>query len=97
VITVRRYSGSTAKKHGETMMTFLSVADAAELLRMEYAEMPGLALTMWQAQRLCDLSPELCERAIRTLLESGVLRQTADGRYASAAGSPINKPLREVS
>jgi hypothetical protein len=86
-------------KDSETMMTFLSVADAAELLRMEYAEMPGLALTMWQAQRLCNLSPEVCERAIRTLLESGVLRQTADGRYASAAVSPTaaDDSLREVS
>lgn len=81
-------------------MTFMSVADAAELLRMEYAEMPGLALTMWQAQRLCNLSPELCERALRTLLESGVLRQMADGRYTSALTSPTGEDadaLRDVS
>jgi hypothetical protein len=33
-------------------MAFLTVTDAAQLLRMEYLEMPGLALTAWQAQRL---------------------------------------------
>ena len=78
-------------------MTFMSVADAADLLRMEYAEMPGLALTSWQAQRLCNLSPDVCERALQTLLESGILRRTADGRYASAGVSPIETSLRDVS
>jgi DNA-binding IclR family transcriptional regulator len=62
-------------------MTFMSVADAAQLLRMEYAEMPGLALTAWQARRLCNLSDELANRALHTLIESGFLRQTQDGRY----------------
>jgi DNA-binding IclR family transcriptional regulator len=62
-------------------MTFMSVADAADLLRMEYAEMPGLTLTAWQARRLCNLSGELADRALHTLLESGYLRQTHDGRY----------------
>jgi len=62
-------------------MTFMSVADEAELLRMEYAEMPGLALTAWQARRLCNLSDELADRALHTLLAAGYLRQTHDGRY----------------
>jgi hypothetical protein len=61
--------------------TPLSVADAAKLLRMEYAEMPGLTLTAWQAQRLCSLPSELCDRALRTLLEAGFLRRTVDGQY----------------
>ena len=82
-------------------MAFLTVADAAQLLRMEYLEMPGLALTAWQAQRLCNLSGELCEGALRTLLESGFLIQTTDRRYlrsSSASSIPaIRRRLLEAS
>ena len=59
----------------------ITVDDAAELLRMEYAEMPGLHLTAGQAQRLCNLSSEVSDRALRILLESGFLRRTVEGRY----------------
>jgi len=80
-------------------MTFMSVADAAELLRMEYAEMPGLALTGWQARRLCNLSDELANRALYTLLEAGFLRQTHDGRYmrkpSPVTVSSIERTIRE--
>jgi DNA-binding IclR family transcriptional regulator len=80
-------------------MTFMSVADAADLLRMEYAEMPGLALTAWQARRLCNLSDELADRALHTLLESGYLRQTHDGRYmrkpSPVSVQTIQRTIRE--
>jgi DNA-binding IclR family transcriptional regulator len=80
-------------------MTFMSVADAADLLRMEYAEIPGLALTAWQARRLCNLSDELADRALRTLLETGYLRQTRDGRYmrkpAPVTIEAIERTIRE--
>ena len=46
------------------------VEDAAELMQMEYAEMPGLKLTFWQARRLWNLSEDLCERALATLTRS---------------------------
>jgi hypothetical protein len=69
-------------------MSFMTVIDAANLLRMEYAEMPGLALTAWQARRLCNLSDELANRALCALLESGYLRRTTDGRYMRRA-SPV--------
>jgi hypothetical protein len=59
----------------------MQVQDAAELIRMEYAEMPGLQLTFWQAQRLWNLSDELCDRALKTLISAGFLVRTRDGRY----------------
>jgi hypothetical protein len=62
-------------------MPLTQVEDAVELIRMEYAELPGLKLTFWQAQRLWDLSDELCARALRTLTESAFLTKTADGAY----------------
>ena len=62
-------------------MSIMQVEDAAELIQMEYAEMPGLKLTFWQARRLWNLSEELCERALATLTRSGFLVQTPDGAY----------------
>ena len=62
-------------------MNALTIADAAHLLRLEYAELPGLVLTAEQAQTLFDLSRELCDRALDLLLETGFLRRTTGGSY----------------
>ena len=62
-------------------MRFMHVADAVELIQLEYAEMPGLQLTFWQAQRLWNFSEDLCDRALSTLTRSGYLVRTADGSY----------------
>jgi hypothetical protein len=62
-------------------MPLMQVHDAAELIRLEYAEMPGLQLTFWQAQRLWNLSNELCDRALNALISQGFLVRTRDGRY----------------
>ena len=68
-------------------MPLTQVEDAVELIRMEYAELPGLALTFWQAQRLWNLPNDLCERALRTLTESRFLARTVDGMYVQGAWS----------
>lgn len=72
-------------------MPFTRVEDAVELIRMEYAELPGLKLTFWQAQRLWDLSDELCTRALTSLTESAFLTQTADGTYVRLGASPTSR------
>jgi hypothetical protein len=53
------------------------------LLRIhgEYREMPGLSLTAPQAERLWGLDRKTCTFVLRTLIERGVLRQTATGTY----------------
>jgi hypothetical protein len=66
-------------------MQITQVEDAAELIQMEYAEMPGLKLTFWQARRLWNLSEDVCERALAVLTRSGFLAQTADGSYIRAS------------
>jgi DNA-binding IclR family transcriptional regulator len=82
-------------------MTFMSVTDAARLISMEYAELPGLSLTFWQVQRLFELPPELCERALSTLVASGVLRRTDENTYIRVGSSPlvaiIESLLRDAS
>ena len=60
----------------------MQVQDATDLIRMEYAEMPRLQLTFLQAQRLWNLSEELCEGALHTLVRSGFLVRTCDGLYS---------------
>jgi hypothetical protein len=44
---------------------------------------------VWQVQRLLNLPKDLCDRALGELMESGFLRQSADGRYLRAQdGAP---------
>lgn len=69
-------------------MPVVQVHEAVELLQMEYAEMPGLRLTVGQVQRLLNLSPELCERALAALTECGFLARTADGAFVRRVASP---------
>lgn len=62
-------------------MPFMEVHDAVQLIQMEYAEMPEMRLTFRQAQRLWNLSSDLCARALTALTSSGYLIQTRDGAY----------------
>jgi DNA-binding IclR family transcriptional regulator len=53
-----------------------------EIIRAEYREMPCLALTLAQAQRLWNLDAATCESVLEQLRCSGFLRRTQDGRYS---------------
>ena len=50
-------------------------------VRSEFAEMPGLSLTLLQATRLFGISREACARILVGLSDESALRVTADGRY----------------
>lgn len=52
-----------------------------ELIAAEYREMPGLALTLAQAQRLWGLDAATCKSTLEQLRREGFLRLTRDGRY----------------
>ena len=66
-------------------MQFTNLSEAVELIQTEYLEMPGLRLTSDQAQKLCNLSNELCDRALGALVDSGFSRP-ARRRYLRASG-----------
>ena len=53
----------------------------AHRIWLDFAEMPGLGVTFWQAQRLWNLSDDVCDRALNALIRAGYLVQTPDGRY----------------
>jgi hypothetical protein len=64
---------------------------------MEYAELPELRLTFWQAQRLWNFSEELCERALTALMASGFLTRTPAGTYVRRSSSLTSaKPIASV-
>jgi Fic family protein len=52
-------------------------------VRSEYEEMPGLNLTMKQAQRLWGADRQTCESVFSALLESRFLKRTK-GRFVRA-------------
>jgi hypothetical protein len=57
----------------------------ASLVRAEYTEMPGLSVTLPQAQRLWGVDERTCRRVFDTLIARGILRKTMKGRYVRAS------------
>jgi hypothetical protein len=53
-------------------------------IQAEYAEMPGLSVTLAQAQRLWAIDRHTCETAFMSLTARGLLRVTTKGRYVRA-------------
>ena len=53
-----------------------------ERIRGEYLEMPGLRLTLPQAQRLFGLDPAACALVFETLTRERFLTRSHDGRFA---------------
>jgi predicted transcriptional regulator of viral defense system len=53
-------------------------------VQAEYAEMPGLSVTLTQAQRLLAIDRQTCAEVFSALVDRGVLRRTAHGRYVRA-------------
>jgi hypothetical protein len=58
--------------------------DIERRIEGEYLEMPGLILSVAQAQRLWALDRPSCERCLANLVRAKFLRHTADGRYVRA-------------
>jgi hypothetical protein len=55
--------------------------EALRRIRGEYIEMPGLRLTMAQAQRLWGLDRRTCELLLDNLVSSHFLSRTRDGSF----------------
>lgn len=51
-------------------------------IRAEFLEMPGLRLTLEQAQRLCGIERGLCKMVLDTLVADKFLCVKSDGAYA---------------
>lgn len=53
-------------------------------VQAEYLEMPGLSVTMPQAQRLLGIDRQTCALVMRTLTNRGFLKRTPRGTYIRA-------------
>ena len=61
-----------------------AIGTLMEQVQAEYAEMPGLSVTLSQAQRLWAVDQSTCEDVFSRLLSRGVLRRTSRGRFVRA-------------
>ena len=65
------------------------VDDVQRRVRGEYCEMPGLRLTLVQAQRLWGLDALAAQSVIRALVDARFLRPATDGTFVRVdANSP---------
>ena len=63
-----------------------------ERLRVEYLEMPGMNLTVEQAQRLCGVERAECAMVLGSLVVAKFLYVKADGTYARFTGESNPRP-----
>lgn len=75
---------ATTTVRGDATTRNGAVQRLAAQVRAEYAEMPGLSLTLPQAQRLWTADPATCAEVFARLTMSGVLRKTLRGRFVRA-------------
>jgi hypothetical protein len=54
----------------------MNIDHLATRIHAEFQEMPGLNLTLPQAQRLWGLPPDLCARVVDVLLDRSVLKRS---------------------
>jgi len=63
----------------------MTVDAAAERVRAEFEEMPGMTLTVPQASRLFGLQPEVCQIVVERLIGSAYFRWTHRGAITRVA------------
>jgi hypothetical protein len=61
-------------------------------IRGEYREMPGMRLTVEQAQRLWGLDRGTCENALGLLVEERFLTRGTDGAYSRPSDLQLGRP-----
>ena len=77
-------------------MDVAEMKQALVSIQTEYVEMPGLKLTLRQAQRLFNLSLELCHDALTILHVGGFLSETKDGSYIRRGGIPLSVEALDI-
>jgi len=58
-----------------------AVRELSSRIEAEYMEMPGLSVTLPQAQRLWTADQHTCQTAFDRLIARGVLKRTVRGRF----------------
>jgi hypothetical protein len=69
------------KVRGDIGTTSGAIRSLMERVQAEYVEMPGLSVTLPQAQRLWAVDQRTCAEVFSRLIRSGTLRMTTKGRF----------------
>ena len=72
----------------------MRIDEVLQRIQGEYVEMPGLRLTVAQAQRLWGLERDVCDALLGALVDAKFLAQTRDGAYVRMEGA---QPGRMIS
>jgi hypothetical protein len=59
-------------------LQYRSAGDLARRIVMEFDELPGLKLTVWQAARMWALEPNECEAVLEALVGARLLRRSGN-------------------
>jgi len=65
----------------------MPIADALRRVKGEFLEMPGLKLTLSQAQRLWGFDREICRALLGALVDARFLACTPDGAFLRPSAS----------
>ena len=65
----------------ETDRHVATLRDLTRRVQAEYTEMPGLSVTLPQAQRLLGIDRETCVVVMKTLVDRRFLKRTDQDRY----------------
>ena len=72
---------TVVKVHADIGTTSRAIRSLMDRVQAEYVEMPGLSVTLPQAQRLWAVDQRTCAEVFSRLIKSGVLRMTTRGRF----------------
>jgi hypothetical protein len=75
----------------------IELSEPIQRIRAEYLEMPGLQLTLEQAQRLWGLDEDTCARSLACLVESRFLVRTRRDLYARLTEGSIAMPALRMA
>jgi hypothetical protein len=73
ISAISRFAGASTRVHVNERLV--------RRVRAEFVEMPGLRLTIDQAQRLWRLEPRTCDALLNSLIDSRCLRRTDRGLF----------------
>ena len=65
----------------------MRIDDVLQRIQGEFVEMPGLRLTVVQAQRLWGLERDVCDALLGALVDAKFLSQTRDGAFVRLDGA----------
>jgi hypothetical protein len=65
----------------------MRIDEVLQRIQGEFVEMPGLRLTVAQAQRLWGLEREICNTLLGALVDAKFLTRTRDGAFVRIEGA----------